>query len=393
MTYWVSTHGYEFSTHVYTLLNKFVENTFIRDGHVHIAESLQSEIAKAFHGRNVRRAAPPVRAQMSQPDPTWGVWGGPTGTSVGGSLSVGGGSSREGGGGGSGALSSTAHAASVSGGSGATGASVAAGVSSGSGSSAFSGSANKPFGNCPEPKLPKTIFDLSLTLDDVDEEEIARQLTCLDSETFNMMKTRELIKNAWLKNRGKKAKRLVLLLNAANALTKWVIDTITVSTTQPASFLSSIASAQSLGANFNFQSPSVASSASSTSLSSHSTTISSSLNTSSHISLPGAAPNAAFGPNAISPHHVLVLLSKSAKANLSAASVLTTTAIKRISKLLARWLRIAEHLKALNNFHSLLAIWTALRSRYGSALFELMKKELPKHAIDVRCLQGENQKK
>ena len=356
MTYWVTTYGYEFSSHVYNLLNKFVENTFIRDGHVHIAESMQSAFARALHQRNLRRAPPSVRAQMAQADSS----GNFAASSLIGPGSTSGGSSSHG----------PSPSTSSSLGSGLTG--TALSVSPSNAPSALATTPSKPISGFPEPKLPKTIFELSMTLDDVDEEEIARQLTCLDAETFHMMKTRELIKNAWLKNRGKKAKRLVLLLNAANGLTKWVVDTLLVSTTQPGTFISG----PTPNPNIN---PS-AGSATSGSLNANSSLPNSSFN--APVPPGGSAGN---GNSATSqPPLASFLRSKVSGSNLNANAVLTAPAIKRLTKLITRWIRVAEHLRNLNNFHSLLAIWTALRSRQGSAICDILKKELPKHVVDVR---------
>ena len=362
MTYWVTTYGFEFSSHVYSLMNKFVENTFIRDGHVHIAETLQSAIARALHQRNMRRAPPSVRAQMAQVDASWGF-----GTSTSTSSSVGGAASGGASGGlgpspsGANALGSALSATTLS-------------VSPSSNSSAPLGASSKPTSGFPEPKLPKTIFELAMTLDDVDEEEIARQLTCLDAETFHMLKTRELIKNVWLRNRGKKAKRLVLLLNAANGLTKWVVDTLLVSTTQPGTFIN--APVTNPNANLNptsVTSPSLG------------LNTASSLPSSSFTSPGISGATGSSGVNASpTPPLTSFLRSKPSGSSLNANAVLTTPAIKRLTKLITRWVRVAEHLRNLNNFHSLLAIWTALRSRQGSAICDLLKKELPKHVVDVR---------
>ena len=373
MTNWVTTYGYEFSSHIYSLLNKFVENTFIRDGHVHIAESMQSAIARSLHQRNLRRAPPSVRAQMAQ-DEVWGA--GNFASSFASSSGSSGNGGGNGGGGNGGGGGSSGHGPSPnanSGLGGGLGASPGGLSVSPSAPSALSLTPTKPTTGFPEPKLPKSIFELSMTLDDVDEEEIARQLTCLDAETFHMLKTRELIKNAWLKNRGKKAKRLVLLLNAANGLTKWVVDTLLVSTTQPGTFVAS----QPLNPNLNLSLTSTTSP--SLGLNTNSSNPTSTFNT------PGNPTNATGGTGNNTPIPLTSYLrSKVSGSNLNANAVLTAPAIKRLTKLIARWVRVAEHLRNLNNFHSLLAIWTALRSRQGSAICDILKKELPKHAVDVR---------
>ncbi len=40
------------------------------------------------------------------------------------------------------------------------------------------------YGSAPEPRVPKNIFSPSLSLDDVDEEEIARQLTIIQYQLY-----------------------------------------------------------------------------------------------------------------------------------------------------------------------------------------------------------------
>lgn len=308
----------------------------------------------------------------------------------------------------------------------------------------------RPLQGFPEPKIPKTIFELSLSLDDVDEEEIARQFTCLDSETFHRVKTQELIKNAWLKNRGRKAKRVVLLLNAANALSKWVLDSISNATgsiatsgsslgagvvgmtpNQSSSTLSGVSgshpnasSASSgnlssasglvvgsgVGASAGIGGQSSASSgASSTSVSSSGAASGVSSTGSSMVGTDGSTSGSVGGANASESNAasgdvdsdgdasnashlektscISSVLTQKANPQLqhhSLSSQVTSENTKRIVKTIAKWIRIAEHLRTLNNFHSLLAIWVALRSRYVNSAFSLLKKEFPKSILDVR---------
>ena len=49
----------------------------------------------------------------------------------------------------------------------------------------------------PEPKVPRNIFSPTLTLDDVDEEEIARQLSIIDFRFYQKIKASELFSKNW----------------------------------------------------------------------------------------------------------------------------------------------------------------------------------------------------
>jgi hypothetical protein len=390
MTHWVSSHGHEFSTRVYTLLNKFVENTFSRDGHHHIAESLQGVIAKAYFNRNNRNTPPILRSQpiVSTHEPPHAT---PlmTGSSLPGSAP----------------LASILASSSVASGSPTSHSLLLNSV----------GEIRRSAAGFPEPKLPKNVFELSLSLDDVDEEEIARQITTLDSETFHMMKSKELLKNAWLKNRGKKAKRVVLLLNAANALSKWVIDSISVATTNPKMAGATPASSPSSSSFHPSTSSSTVHQGSTSPMSGGgvggglSSSSGSILSPSSTV---GAGPilsggamggiNVVAGGSSVAGGMGSAGMEKSSSASSlngkptlsphgghqqqTLSNQLTPANMKKVVKTITRWLKIAEHLRNLNNFHSLLAIWVALRSRQVSLIFELLKKEFSKNALDTLAL-------
>ena len=414
MTHWVSTYGHEFSYRTYSLLSKFVENTFIRDGHHHIAESLQNVIAKAFLNRQSRRAPPSIRAQeMLNSNDTTSML-----TS-------------------SGSPSVTTGSSSLPTSSTPLSAVLASGDTSSSPGYAPPNDLRRPLQGFPEPKIPKNIFELSLTLDDVDEEEIARQFTCLDSETFHRVKTQELFKNAWLKNRGRKAKRVVLLLNASNALSKWVLDSITNATGSSGS--SSSGASTATPSNPNTGASGVSGSGSTANLSGASGTSGGTgmggAGSASSAGLMAAASNASSDlPSGISSSNMSSKVSDGLFGGVGGAntseqtggaagdgdgdgdsasfsyasdksscisSVLTQKAnsqlqhhtlsgqvtqenTKRITRTIAKWIKIAEHLRALNNFHSLLAIWVALRSRYVYSAIALLRKEFPKSILDVR---------
>eukprot|EP01156_Anaeramoeba_ignava_P018173 Anaeramoba_ignava/a91012_99.p1 GENE.a91012_99~~a91012_99.p1 ORF type:complete len:852 (-),score=279.43 a91012_99:57-2612(-) len=51
----------------------------------------------------------------------------------------------------------------------------------------------------PEPKIPKNVFSDSLTLDEVEEDEFARQFTIVNSEIYQKIQPSELITQAWSK--------------------------------------------------------------------------------------------------------------------------------------------------------------------------------------------------
>eukprot|EP01098_Paradermamoeba_levis_P016727 TRINITY_DN9231_c0_g1_i1.p1 TRINITY_DN9231_c0_g1~~TRINITY_DN9231_c0_g1_i1.p1 ORF type:complete len:652 (-),score=199.83 TRINITY_DN9231_c0_g1_i1:128-2083(-) len=80
----------------------------------------------------------------------------------------------------------------------------------------------------PEPKVPvRTIFSSNLTLFDVDEEEIARQLTLVEFEIYSSIKASELLNQSWNKPKLKHRSPNVLQMIARfNDLSNWVTATI-----------------------------------------------------------------------------------------------------------------------------------------------------------------------
>ncbi|KAJ6237264.1 guanine nucleotide exchange factor [Anaeramoeba flamelloides] len=64
----------------------------------------------------------------------------------------------------------------------------------------------------PEPKIPKNIFSKSLTIYDIDDLEIARQISIIDSEYFSKIKPAELLNCAWSKEKLKNRATNVLAL-------------------------------------------------------------------------------------------------------------------------------------------------------------------------------------
>ncbi|KAJ5075568.1 ras guanine nucleotide exchange factor i-related [Anaeramoeba ignava] len=81
--------------------------------------------------------------------------------------------------------------------------------------------------NIPEPKVPKNIFNSSLSLLDVDEEEIARQLTLVEFDIFSQIKPSELLNQAWSKPKLRhRAKNVLAMIQRFNDLSGWVSTTI-----------------------------------------------------------------------------------------------------------------------------------------------------------------------
>jgi len=72
-----------------------------------------------------------------------------------------------------------------------------------------------------EPKVPKNIYSPTLTLDDIDEEEIARQLSVIDWTLYTAIRPTEFLQKAWTRHKHR-APNLVAFIKRFNDLTKWV---------------------------------------------------------------------------------------------------------------------------------------------------------------------------
>eukprot|EP01111_Echinosteliopsis_oligospora_P010061 TRINITY_DN3066_c0_g1_i2.p1 TRINITY_DN3066_c0_g1~~TRINITY_DN3066_c0_g1_i2.p1 ORF type:complete len:592 (+),score=144.09 TRINITY_DN3066_c0_g1_i2:1781-3556(+) len=77
----------------------------------------------------------------------------------------------------------------------------------------------------PEPKVPRNIFSSTLSLDDVDEEEIARQLCMLDFDLYKAIRPSELLLKSWELHKGR-APNVITAIRRLNDLAKWVSGTI-----------------------------------------------------------------------------------------------------------------------------------------------------------------------
>ncbi|KAJ6253035.1 ras guanine nucleotide exchange factor i-related [Anaeramoeba flamelloides] len=79
----------------------------------------------------------------------------------------------------------------------------------------------------PEPKVPKNIFSPTLSIFDIDEIEVARQITLIDFEIFSQIKPAELLNCAWSKPRLKhRAKNILGLIERFNNLSNYLIHLI-----------------------------------------------------------------------------------------------------------------------------------------------------------------------
>eukprot|EP01133_Synstelium_polycarpum_P000183 gene183-221_t len=81
--------------------------------------------------------------------------------------------------------------------------------------------------SAPEPKVPKNIWSQSLNIFDVDEEEIARQLTLIDFEVFSNIKSSELLNQAWSKPKLRhRSPHVMALINRFNEISSWTASMI-----------------------------------------------------------------------------------------------------------------------------------------------------------------------
>jgi len=79
----------------------------------------------------------------------------------------------------------------------------------------------------PEPKVPKNIFSPSLTLDDVDDEEIARQLTLIEYEYYVAINSPELLQKRDADGQSLEwGPNVNAMLKRFNAVARWVSTSI-----------------------------------------------------------------------------------------------------------------------------------------------------------------------
>lgn len=79
----------------------------------------------------------------------------------------------------------------------------------------------------PRPIVPKNIFSPTLTWEDIDDEEIARQLTLIEFSYYKEIKTTELLSQSWSKEKLKhRAPHVLQVINRFNEVSQWVGSTI-----------------------------------------------------------------------------------------------------------------------------------------------------------------------
>ncbi|KAJ3437416.1 ras guanine nucleotide exchange factor i-related [Anaeramoeba flamelloides] len=79
----------------------------------------------------------------------------------------------------------------------------------------------------PEPKVPKNIFSPNLSVFDVDEEEIARQITLIEFDIFKTIRPKELLNLAWSKPKLKhRAPNVIRFIEKFNSNSRWAQQTI-----------------------------------------------------------------------------------------------------------------------------------------------------------------------
>jgi len=84
--------------------------------------------------------------------------------------------------------------------------------------------------NPPEPKVPKNIFSPTLQLKDIEEEEIARQLTIIDFNLYTSIQASELLKMSWANPKHRhKAPGVIAMLQRFDNVAFWVSYTILMS--------------------------------------------------------------------------------------------------------------------------------------------------------------------
>ncbi|KAJ3444236.1 ras guanine nucleotide exchange factor i-related [Anaeramoeba flamelloides] len=79
----------------------------------------------------------------------------------------------------------------------------------------------------PEPKVPKNIFSPNLSFFDIDEEEIARQLTLIEFEIYSKIRPPELLNLAWSKSKLKhRAPNVINFIKRFNVVSQWAATII-----------------------------------------------------------------------------------------------------------------------------------------------------------------------
>eukprot|EP01105_Mastigella_eilhardi_P020099 TRINITY_DN4769_c0_g1_i2.p1 TRINITY_DN4769_c0_g1~~TRINITY_DN4769_c0_g1_i2.p1 ORF type:complete len:848 (+),score=226.97 TRINITY_DN4769_c0_g1_i2:245-2545(+) len=79
----------------------------------------------------------------------------------------------------------------------------------------------------PEPFIPRNIFSKALSLLDIDDEEIARQLTLIEFEIYERIRPSELLNQSWSKPKLKhRSPNVLALIKRFNEVSQWVAEEI-----------------------------------------------------------------------------------------------------------------------------------------------------------------------
>lgn len=82
----------------------------------------------------------------------------------------------------------------------------------------------------PKPIVPKNIFSMNLTWEDIDDEELARQFTLIEFDIFKKIRITELLNQAWNKSKLKyKAPNIIKMINRFNEVSLWASSIILTS--------------------------------------------------------------------------------------------------------------------------------------------------------------------
>lgn len=83
----------------------------------------------------------------------------------------------------------------------------------------------------PKPIVPKNIFSESLTWEDIDDEELARQFTLIEFDYYRQIKSSELLKQSWMKPKLRhKSPNVSNIILRFNEVSQWVSSVIVTAT-------------------------------------------------------------------------------------------------------------------------------------------------------------------
>eukprot|EP01156_Anaeramoeba_ignava_P005919 Anaeramoba_ignava/a347316_22.p1 GENE.a347316_22~~a347316_22.p1 ORF type:complete len:460 (+),score=143.59 a347316_22:1220-2599(+) len=83
------------------------------------------------------------------------------------------------------------------------------------------------FEKYPEPKIPKNIFSRNLSIFDIDDEEIAKQMCLITSNHYTLIEPKELLNNSWNETSSQlKSQNVFSMIEFSKSITNWVVKTI-----------------------------------------------------------------------------------------------------------------------------------------------------------------------